>query len=37
MPGYELMGREELAEIQDIFEHGAVTLETGGVDVRQIV
>ena len=35
MPGYELMGREELAEIQDIFEHGAVLFRHGFDAMRQ--
>jgi 8-amino-3,8-dideoxy-alpha-D-manno-octulosonate transaminase len=35
MPGYELMGREELAEIQDIFDHGAVLFRHGFDGLRQ--
>ncbi|MBL8349001.1 MAG: DegT/DnrJ/EryC1/StrS family aminotransferase [Burkholderiaceae bacterium] len=35
MPGYELMGREELAEIQDVFDHGAVLFRHGFDALRQ--
>lgn len=35
MPGYELMGQEELAEIQDIFDHGAVLFRHGFDAQRQ--
>ena len=35
MPGYELMGQEELAEIQDIFDHGAVLFRHGFDAMRQ--
>ena len=29
MPGYELIGSEELAEIQDVFAHGGVLFRHG--------
>ena len=35
MPGYELVGAEELAEIQDVFQHGGVLFRHGFDAMRQ--
>lgn len=35
MPGYELVGREELQQIEDIFNHGAVLFRHGFESKRQ--
>ena len=35
MPGYELMGKEELAEIQDVFSRGAVLFRQGFEGLRK--
>ena len=37
MPGYEVIGNEELAQIKEIFDSGGILLDTGLMSKEEVV